>query len=94
MSTFLEKKGVALNEGYRAENLPPDADVVVIGNAITRGNPEAEAVLNQKLYYLSLPELCRYRRLPMRSRDHEIVPPAQKLHLQHLRRARGSRASG
>jgi UDP-N-acetylmuramate: L-alanyl-gamma-D-glutamyl-meso-diaminopimelate ligase len=59
MSTFLEKKGVALREGYRAENIPADVDVVVIGNAIKRGNPEVEAVLNRKLFYLSLPEVLK-----------------------------------
>jgi len=59
MSTFLESRGVTLNAGYRAENIPADTDVVVIGNAIKRGNPEVEAVLNRKLYYLSLPEILR-----------------------------------
>jgi UDP-N-acetylmuramate: L-alanyl-gamma-D-glutamyl-meso-diaminopimelate ligase len=59
MSTFLEKKDVALQEGYRAENIPADVDVVVIGNAIKRGNPEVEAVLNRKLFYLSLPEVLK-----------------------------------
>ncbi|MDQ6625597.1 MAG: Mur ligase domain-containing protein, partial [Verrucomicrobiota bacterium] len=59
MSTFLESRGVALNSGFRAENIPDDTDVVVIGNAMTRGNPEVEAVLNRKLYYLSLPEVLR-----------------------------------
>jgi UDP-N-acetylmuramate: L-alanyl-gamma-D-glutamyl-meso-diaminopimelate ligase len=59
MSTFLEHKGVALNAGYRAENIPADADVVVIGNAMKRGNPEVEAVLNRKLFYLSLPEVLK-----------------------------------
>src|SRR5947208_12995110 len=59
MSRFLEGKGIALMEGYRAENIPADADVVVIGNAMTRGNPEVEAVLNRKLLYLSLPEVLR-----------------------------------
>lgn len=59
MSIFLEKKGIALKEGYRAENVPPDADVVVIGNAMKRGNPEVEAVLRRKLLYLSLPEVLR-----------------------------------
>ncbi len=44
MSSFLETKGIALMEGYRAENIPADADVVVIGNAMRRGNPEVEAV--------------------------------------------------
>ncbi len=59
ISIFLEKKGIALMEGYRAENIPPATDVVVIGNAIRRGNPEVEAVLSRKLLYLSLPEVLR-----------------------------------
>src|SRR5213596_1365462 len=59
MSIFLEKKGIALKEGYRAENIPADADVVVIGNAIKRGNPEVETVLSRKLLYLSLPEVLK-----------------------------------
>ncbi|HXO94289.1 MAG TPA: Mur ligase domain-containing protein, partial [Candidatus Acidoferrum sp.] len=59
MSSFLQKKGIALMEGYRAENIPADAEVVVIGNAMKRGNPEVEAVLNRKLLYLSLPEVLR-----------------------------------
>jgi UDP-N-acetylmuramate: L-alanyl-gamma-D-glutamyl-meso-diaminopimelate ligase len=59
MSTFLQDKGVLLKEGYRAENIPADADVVVIGNAMRRGNPEVEAVLNRKLFYLSLPEVLK-----------------------------------
>lgn len=59
MSTFLEEKGIVLTKGYRAENLPASADLIVIGNAISRGNPELEAVLNRKLYYLSLPETLK-----------------------------------
>jgi UDP-N-acetylmuramate: L-alanyl-gamma-D-glutamyl-meso-diaminopimelate ligase len=59
MSSFLENKGIALMEGYRPENIPADADVVVIGNAMKRGNLEVEAVLNRKLLYLSLPEVLR-----------------------------------
>jgi UDP-N-acetylmuramate: L-alanyl-gamma-D-glutamyl-meso-diaminopimelate ligase len=59
MSIFLAKRGIALTEGYRAENIPADADVVVIGNAMKRGNPEVEAVLNRKLFYVSLPEVLK-----------------------------------
>jgi UDP-N-acetylmuramate: L-alanyl-gamma-D-glutamyl-meso-diaminopimelate ligase len=59
MSIFLEKKGIPLTEGYRAENIPANVDIVVIGNAIKRGNPEVEAVLNRKLFYLSLPEVLK-----------------------------------
>jgi UDP-N-acetylmuramate: L-alanyl-gamma-D-glutamyl-meso-diaminopimelate ligase len=59
MSTFLEQHGVKLRQGYSQENIPADADVVVIGNAMKRGNPEVEAVLNRKLFYLSLPEVLK-----------------------------------
>ena len=59
MSSFLQEKGIALKEGYRAENIPADADVVVIGNVMKRGNPEVEAALNRKLFYLSLPEVLK-----------------------------------
>ncbi len=59
MSTFLEEGGIKLHQGYAKENIPNDADVVVIGNAMKRGNPEVEAVLNRKLFYLSLPEVLK-----------------------------------
>jgi UDP-N-acetylmuramate: L-alanyl-gamma-D-glutamyl-meso-diaminopimelate ligase len=59
ISTFLQDRGIALNEGYRPENIPADVDVIVVGNAIKRGNPEVEAVLNRKLFYLSLPEVLK-----------------------------------
>jgi UDP-N-acetylmuramate: L-alanyl-gamma-D-glutamyl-meso-diaminopimelate ligase len=59
MSTFLEERGIGLQAGYRAENIPNEVDVVVIGNAMKRGNPEVEAVLNRKLFYLSLPEVLK-----------------------------------
>src|SRR2546423_9945769 len=59
MSKFLEKRRIKLSAGYRAENIPANADVVVIANAIKRGNPEVEAVLNRKLFYLSLPEVLK-----------------------------------
>ncbi|WP_024298247.1 UDP-N-acetylmuramate:L-alanyl-gamma-D-glutamyl-meso-diaminopimelate ligase [Methylomicrobium lacus] len=56
MSTQLESQGIVLMEGYRAENLDPKPDLVIIGNALSRGNPEAEAVLNLGLNYVSGPE--------------------------------------
>src|SRR5438034_7953963 len=59
MSTFLESKGIALHQGYRPENIPAGAEIIVIGNAIVRGNPEVEAVLNRKLHYVSLPEVLK-----------------------------------
>ncbi len=59
MSDFLRGQGITLTEGYRAENIPADTDVVIIGNAISRGNPEAEAALDRKLLYHSLPEVMK-----------------------------------
>ena len=59
MSNFLREKGIVIEEGYCAENIPADADVVVIGNVMRRGNPEVESVLNRKLFYLSLPEVLK-----------------------------------
>jgi UDP-N-acetylmuramate: L-alanyl-gamma-D-glutamyl-meso-diaminopimelate ligase len=71
MSTFLEAKGVALHSGYRPENVPGDADVIIIGNAMKRGNPEVEAILNRKLYYTSLPEALK--ELFLRGRHNLVV---------------------
>lgn len=59
MSTFLEQEGITLFEGYRASNIPAEADVIVIGNAMSRGNEEVEAVLQRRLRYLSLPETMK-----------------------------------
>ncbi len=59
MSTFLAEQGITIAEGFRAENVPAGADLVVVGNAISRGNLEVEAVLNTKRYYLSLPETLK-----------------------------------
>lgn len=59
MSTFLASKGLDIREGYKAGNIPPEATTVVIGNAISRGNDEAEEVLDRRLRYLSLPEVLK-----------------------------------
>ena len=59
MSTILEEAGIELMEGYKADNLPAGADLFVVGNAISRGNEEVEALLDRKLPYVSLPELLR-----------------------------------
>lgn len=56
MSTQLEAQGIALMEGYRAEHLDPAPDLVVIGNALSRGNPAVEHVLDKGLPYVSGPE--------------------------------------
>lgn len=59
MASFLAAKKVAVMNGYDERNLAHQPDLVVVGNAISRGNPEAEAVLDRKLRYCSLPELLR-----------------------------------
>jgi UDP-N-acetylmuramate: L-alanyl-gamma-D-glutamyl-meso-diaminopimelate ligase len=59
MSTFLEAKGIKSFNGFRPENIPSQVDLVVVGNAICRGNPEVEAVLDRKLRYRSLPETLK-----------------------------------
>lgn len=59
MKSFLEGRGISILDGYKAENLPDDVDLFVIGNAQSRGNPEVEEVLRRKLHYVSMPELLR-----------------------------------
>jgi UDP-N-acetylmuramate: L-alanyl-gamma-D-glutamyl-meso-diaminopimelate ligase len=66
MSDFLRAKGLAVREGYRPENLEPPPDLVVVGNALSRGNPEIEALLDRRLAYCSLPEFLRERFFPGR----------------------------
>ncbi|HEX9310456.1 MAG TPA: UDP-N-acetylmuramate:L-alanyl-gamma-D-glutamyl-meso-diaminopimelate ligase [Gemmatimonadaceae bacterium] len=53
MSTELQQMGISYSEGYRAENLEPRPDVVIVGNVVSRGNPELEEVLIRKLRYTS-----------------------------------------
>ena len=59
MSDFLASRGIAVKSGYSPDNLPEEDALIVVGNAISRGNPEVEAVLNRKLNYASLPEVLR-----------------------------------
>ncbi|MCS5710562.1 UDP-N-acetylmuramate:L-alanyl-gamma-D-glutamyl-meso-diaminopimelate ligase [Candidatus Berkiella aquae] len=56
MSTQLQELGIVLQEGYKPEHLADTPDMVVIGNALSRGNPAVEAVLNQGLPYQSGPQ--------------------------------------
>ncbi len=59
MSTFLADRSIRVIAGYSEANLSHKPDLVVVGNAISRGNPEVEAVLDRKLRYCSLPELLK-----------------------------------
>ncbi|PCJ33335.1 MAG: UDP-N-acetylmuramate:L-alanyl-gamma-D-glutamyl-meso-diaminopimelate ligase [Gammaproteobacteria bacterium] len=56
MSDQLEAAGISLQEGYLAEHLDPAPDLVVMGNAMSRGNPAVEYVLNKGLPYISGPQ--------------------------------------
>jgi len=56
MSDQLEILGVQMVEGYETTNMP-DADLFVIGNALSRGNPSVELILNNKLAYTSGPKM-------------------------------------
>ena len=59
MSTMLAELGITAREGYRAEHLDPSPDCVVVGNALSRGNPEVEEVLNRRLLYRSQAEVVK-----------------------------------
>ena len=59
MSTQLESLGIEILNGYKAENVDIGADCTVVGNAISRGNPELEEVLNRKLLYRSQAEIVK-----------------------------------
>ena len=55
MSTQLMTEGIELFEGYSPEHLDPEPDLVIIGNALSRGNPAVEYVLNNGISYTSGP---------------------------------------
>ena len=61
MSTQLETLGITLKRGYRSEHLRaspgyPTPDLIVVGNALSRGNPAVEYMLNERLHYISGPQ--------------------------------------
>ncbi len=56
MSTQLMEQGITLTEGFDPSGIPGDVDMVVIGNALSRGNPAVEHVLNRGIAYTSGPQ--------------------------------------
>lgn len=56
MSDHLRRLGIAFSEGYRPENIPADADLVVVGNVIRESNPEAAEMRRRGLPYVSMAE--------------------------------------
>jgi UDP-N-acetylmuramate: L-alanyl-gamma-D-glutamyl-meso-diaminopimelate ligase len=59
MSDFLESERIRTFAGFSPEHITPEVDLVVVGNAISRGNVELETVLERKIRYCSLPEVVR-----------------------------------
>ncbi|MCI0515257.1 UDP-N-acetylmuramate:L-alanyl-gamma-D-glutamyl-meso-diaminopimelate ligase [candidate division KSB1 bacterium] len=59
MSTFLADHGIPVLQGFSESHLVPQPDLVVIGNAMSRGNPEVEYVLDHKIPYQSLPVVLK-----------------------------------
>ena len=59
MSDFLAAEGIPALSGYAAAHITSDLDLVIVGNAISRGNAELEEVLDRKIRYASLPEVLR-----------------------------------
>lgn len=55
MSTYLESQGIEIKKGYDEKKLEPNADDIVVGNVMSRGNPVLEAVLREDLNYISGP---------------------------------------
>ncbi|CDG16155.1 UDP-N-acetylmuramate:L-alanyl-gamma-D-glutamyl-meso-diaminopimelate ligase [Xenorhabdus doucetiae] len=66
MSTLLEQQGIELIQGYDPAQLDPAPDMVIIGNAMTRGNPCVEAVLDRGIPYTSGPQWLHDHVLPER----------------------------
>ncbi|MCP4119440.1 MAG: UDP-N-acetylmuramate:L-alanyl-gamma-D-glutamyl-meso-diaminopimelate ligase [Desulfobacteraceae bacterium] len=56
MSDFLEHKGIRLIKGFHPDNLDPETDLVIVGNAVFRTNPEAVATMERKIPYCSMPQ--------------------------------------
>jgi UDP-N-acetylmuramate: L-alanyl-gamma-D-glutamyl-meso-diaminopimelate ligase len=59
MSDFLTARGIVCLDGFDEAHITSDIELVVIGNVVSRGNPEVEAVLDRRLRYRSLPEMVR-----------------------------------
>ncbi len=60
MSTFLADRGIRPMDGFREENLPADADLVVVGNAVTRDNPEVKRMAEMKKPFCSMPQAVNH----------------------------------
>jgi len=59
ISTFLKRLSIPVNNGYSPSNLHPTPDLVIVGNVITRNNPESEELLKLDVPYLSMPQALK-----------------------------------
>ena len=71
MSDLLDELGIPVMEPYDESNIPPKTDLVIVGNAISRGNVELEYVLDQRIPFVSLAEMIQYEFL--RGRESLVV---------------------
>ncbi len=60
MSTFLAEKGIPIHDGFRPENLAPPPDLVVVGNAVSRDNPEVQQMIAAGLPFCSMPQAVNH----------------------------------
>jgi UDP-N-acetylmuramate: L-alanyl-gamma-D-glutamyl-meso-diaminopimelate ligase len=60
MSDYLRERGISITEGYAAENLAGEPDLVVVGNAVSRDNPEVQGMYDGKLAYCSMPQAVNH----------------------------------
>ena len=56
MSVQLEDAGIKIFKGYKVENIKDKPDIIIVGNVISRGNPEVEAVIASGISYISMPQ--------------------------------------
>ena len=69
MSDFLESLGISISQPFATKNLEPRPDLVVVGNAISRGNVELEHILDHRIPFCSLPQLLHDEFL----KDKEVI---------------------
>lgn len=60
MSDFLTARGIAVVEGFGPQNLSPPPDLVVVGNAVSRDNPEVQQMLDMELCFCSMPQAVNH----------------------------------
>jgi UDP-N-acetylmuramate: L-alanyl-gamma-D-glutamyl-meso-diaminopimelate ligase len=73
MSDFLRELGIAVAEPFSEKNLEPAPDLVIVGNALSRGNPEVEYVLDQRIPFASMAQITHEEFIMSQERGHESL---------------------